>query len=280
MLGSKLDIFKKEWMEVVFEGRNKAYGAYDLRKLSPRATNIGLLVASLAFVVGVIAPQIPKWIGVTPQEEVKEVFIEQEVTLAEPPPINEEEPQLPPPQEPPPPRRDQVRMPEMAVTPAELVQDEEPPTVEVLKLADPGSQTIAGDPNAALRIDLPVGEGALDSEVTERGTGDAIDFEAVEIPPIPAEGSLDAFRKWVNMSYRYPQGAMDAGVDGLVEVSFVIDRDGSIIDIEIKRDLGFGTGQEAVRLLKSARKWKPGVQNGRAVKVSYTLPIRLKVEPF
>lgn len=280
MLGSKLDIFKKEWMEVVFEGRNKAYGAYDLRKLAPKATSIGLLVASTAFVFGVVAPQIPKWIGVSQEEEVREVFIEQEVTLAEPPPIDEEEPQLPPPQEPPPPRRDQVRSLEMEVTPAELVQDEEPPTVEVLKLADPGSQTIAGDPNAALRVDLPVGEGALDSEVTERGTGDPVDFEAVEIAPIPHEGSVDAFRAWINRNYNYPQAAIDAGVDGLVEVSFVIDRDGSIIDIEIKRDLGFGTGQEAVRVLKAARKWKPGVQNGRAVKVSYTLPIRLKVEPF
>lgn len=279
MLRSKLDIFKKEWMEVVFEGRNKSYGAYDLRKLAPKATNIGLLVASTAFVFAVVAPQIPKWIGMGPKEEVRETFIEQEVTLAEPPPINEEEPQLPPPQEPPPPRRDQVRMPEMEVTPAELVQDEEPPTVEVLKLADPGSQTIAGDPNAAIRIDLPVGEGALDSEVTERGTGNEIyAFEAMEIPPIPAEGSLDAFRNWVNRSYNYPAAAIDAGVDGLVEVSFVIERDGSITDIEIKRELGFGTGQEAVRVLKSARKWKPGVQNGRPVRVSYTLPIRLRVD--
>lgn len=282
MIGSKLDIFKKEWMEVVFEGRNKAYGAYDLRKLSPKATNIGLFVASAAFLVGVVAPKIPKWIGVKPSETVEEVFIEQEVTLAEPPPINEEEPQLPPPAEPPPPRRDQVRMPEMAVTPAEMVQDEEPPTVETLKLADPGAQTIAGDPNAAIRIDLPVGEGALDSEATGAGTGDGpglVDFQQVEIRPVPAEGSIDAFRRWVQSRYMIPQAATDAGVNGTVEVSFVIDTDGSLTNLEIKRDLGFGTGQEALRVLKSAKKWKPGIQNGRAVKVSYTLPIRLSVSP-
>lgn len=279
MLGSKLDIFKKEWMEVVFEGRNKAYGAYDLRKLAPKATNIGLVLASAAFLVALVAPRIPGWLGLGKDDVVVEQFIEQEVTLAEPPPVDEEEPQVPPPVEPPPPRTDQVRMPEMAVTPAELVQDEEPPTVEVLKLADPGSKTIAGDPNASIRIDLPVGEGELDAEVTETATA-VMDFEAVEIPPIPAEGSINAFRGWVGNNYRYPQAALDAGVSGLIEVSFVIERDGSLTNIAIKRDLKFGTGEELVRLLKTAKKWKPGVQNGRPVPVAYTLPLQLNVSGF
>src|SRR5690606_16439110 len=106
MLGSKLDIFKKEWMEVDFEGRNKAYGAYDLRKLAPKATNIGLVLASAAFLVALVAPRIPGWLGLGKDDVVVEQFIEQEVTLAEPPPVDEEEPQVPPPVEPPPPRTD------------------------------------------------------------------------------------------------------------------------------------------------------------------------------
>src|SRR5690606_33676350 len=123
MLGSKLDIFKKEWMEVVFEGRNKAYGAYQLRKLAPKATNTGLVIASLFFLAALAGPRIPGWLGIAKQEAPVETFIEQEVTLAEPPPIDEDEPQIPPPVEPPPPRTDQVRMPEMTVTPAEQVTD-------------------------------------------------------------------------------------------------------------------------------------------------------------
>src|SRR3546814_20880009 len=110
MFGTKLYIFKNEWLDVVFEGRNKEYGAYDLRKLSPRATSIGLLIASSAFVVVLMAPAIARWVGIDMKsnDEV-EKLIETEVVLQEPPPVNEEEPPPPPPVKPPPPRVDQVR---------------------------------------------------------------------------------------------------------------------------------------------------------------------------
>src|SRR3546814_16128987 len=113
MFGTKLYIFKNEWLDVVFEGRNKEYGAYDLRKLSPRATSIGLLIASSAFVVVLMAPAIARWVGIDMKsnDEV-EKLIETEVVLQEPPTVNEEETPPPPPVEPPPPRVDQVRQPE------------------------------------------------------------------------------------------------------------------------------------------------------------------------
>lgn len=277
MLGNKLDIFKSEWMEVVFAGRNKDYGAYDLRKLAPKATNIGLVVASSVFVLALAAPSIARWLGVAEEQVVVERIIQTDVELFEPPPVDEEQPLPPPPVEPPPPRVDQVRMPEMVVVPAEEVRDEEPPTVEKLKLADPGSKTIAGDPNAAIRIDMPVGEGKIDAEVTESsGNVDQI-FESVEVAPQPP-GGLDAFRQWIGRNYRYPQAAIDNGINGTVEVSFVVERDGSLTDIRVNRDLKFGTGEEAVRLLKTAAKWQPGIQNGRPVRVAYTLPIRLATQ--
>lgn len=273
---SKLDIFKKEWLDVVFEGRNKEYGAYDLRKLSPKATNIGLVSASAAFVLLLMAPTIAKMIGFNSGgDEVEERIIETEVVLSEPPPVNEEEPPPPPPVEPPPPRVDQVRMPEPEVVPAEQVQDEEPPTVEQLKLADPGSKTIEGDPNAEIRIDLPVGEGEIDAEVTE-SSSDQI-FQSVEIDPEPP-GGMAEFMRWIGSNYDYPQAAIEAGVNGQVQVSFVVERDGSLTDIKIVRDLKYGTGEAAVKLLQRAAKWSPGVQNGRPVRVAYTLPIRLNLQ--
>jgi len=276
MIGSKLDIFKKEWLDVVFDGRNKTYGAYDLRKLSPKATNIGLFSASIAFVLLLLTPAIARWIGVDfGGDEPTEQIIETEVVLSEPPPINEEEPPPPPPVEPPPPRVDQVRMPEPKVVPAEQVQDEEPPTVEQLKLADPGSKTIEGDPNAEIRIDLPVGEGEVDAEVTE-SSSDQI-FQSVEVQPQPP-GGMKAFMEWVGKNYDYPQAAIEAGVNGQVQVSFVVERDGSLTDIKVVRDLKYGTGDAAVKLLGKAAKWSPGVQNGRPVRVAYTLPIRLNLQ--
>ncbi|WP_353182652.1 TonB family protein [Parapedobacter lycopersici] len=275
MFGSKLDIFKREWLDVVFEGRNKDYGAYDLRKIAPKATNIGLVVASIAFVLLLMAPAIARWLGIQSDSGPVEKIIETEVVLSEPPPVNEEEPPPPPPVEPPPPRVDQVRMPEPKVVPAEQVQDEEPPTVEQLKLADPGSKTIEGDPNAEIRIDLPVGEGEIDAEVTETST-DQI-FQSVEINPEPP-GGMAAFMQWVGKNYQYPQAAMDAGVNGQVQVSFVVERDGSLTDLKVVKDLKFGTGEAAIKMLQKAPKWSPGIQNGRPVRVAYTLPIRLSIQ--
>ncbi len=276
MIGSKLDIFKKEWLDVVFDGRNKAYGAYDLRKLSPRATNIGMVSAASVFVLLLLAPAIARWAGIDLQsEDTSETILQTEVVLSEPPPVNEEEPPAPPPVEPPPPRVDQVRMPEPKVVPAEQVQDEEPPTVEQLKLADPGAKTIEGDPNAELRLDLPVGEGEIDAEVTETSS-DHI-FQSVEIDPQPP-GGMRAFMEWVGKNYDYPQSAIEAGVNGQVQVSFVVERDGSLTDIKVVRDLKYGTGDAAVKLLNKAAKWSPGVQNGWPVRVAYTLPIRLNLQ--
>jgi len=275
MFGPKLDIFRKEWLDVVFDGRNKEYGAYDLRKIAPKATSIGLAIASIAFVVLLMAPAIARWLGIESGGESVEQIIETEVVLSEPPPVNEEEPPPPPPVEPPPPRVDQVRMPEPKVVPAEQVQDEEPPTVEQLKLADPGTKTIEGDPNAEIRIDLPVGEGEIDAEVTETSS-DQI-FQSVEINPEPP-GGMAEFMQWVGRNYEYPQAAMDAGVNGQVQVSFVVERDGSLTDIKVVKDLKFGTGDAAVKLLQKAPKWSPGIQNGRPVRVAYTLPIRLNLQ--
>ena len=155
MLGSKLDLFKREWLDVVFAGRNKAYGAYDLRSQNNRTTNRALLVGAVLFIALVSAPLIIRLIkGAMPEEEK---FIATEVVLAPPPPIdNKEVP--PPPPEPPKPKVDQVKFPPPVVVPAEQVRDEEPPTVEELKVADPGQKTIEGDPNADIKIDEPVGE--------------------------------------------------------------------------------------------------------------------------
>ncbi|MNX58658.1 Gram-negative bacterial tonB protein [compost metagenome] len=89
------------------------------------------------------------------------------------------------------------------------------------------------------------------------------------------EGGMPAFMKWVSENYNFPQSALDQGVSGVIEVSFVVERDGSLTDIVVKRDMNFGTGEAAINLLKKAKKWKAGVQNGRTVRVAYTLPIRL-----
>lgn len=275
MLGSKLDIFKTEWLDVVFAGRNKAYGAYVLRKLGPSMTAKSLFIGVAVFVLAVSTPLIVKFLDKGDKNANLDRFIETEVVLSEPPPVDETTPPPPPPVEPPPPRVDQVRMPPPVVVEASKVKDEEPPTVEELKKADPGPKTIEGDPTAEIRIDLPVGEGPKEQLVTE-SKGENHIFEAVEVPPQPP-GGMANFLRYIGNSYQYPAQAEAQGVSGRVILTFVVERDGSITDIKIVRDLKYGTGEEAKRVLQRAQKWSPGIQNGRPVRVQYTLPIVLNL---
>ncbi len=283
----KLNIFKSEWLDVVFENRNKAYGAYELRRLGPRATNTALLIV-LAAVALFAIPQafnLKLFNSSAPKEEI--AFTE-ELTLENLPELPEEE-EKPPVQEEAPkiaeskPALDVVALPEIKPVPKEKAVETEVATVEEAtdkkKLIGPvamkgmkgGSITTEGKWGTK---DV-AGSATGSTKGVEDGTGegDRI-FESVEINPSPKDG-MDAFRKWIADNYQYPAGAIDAGVKGTVTVSFVVERNGELTDIKVLKDLSYGTGQAAISLLKRAKKWNPGIQNGRPVRVAYTLPIRL-----
>ncbi|MBD1429290.1 energy transducer TonB [Sphingobacterium litopenaei] len=285
----KLNIFKSEWLDVVFENRNKAYGAYQLRKLGPKATNTALAI--VAAVVGVFsATQVfdlnPFKGNDAPKEEV--AFTE-EVTLEdlaeqlpeeeEKPPVQEEAPKIAESK----PALDVVALPEIKPVPKEKAVQEEVATVEEAtdkkKLIGPvamkgmkgGSITTEG--KWGTKDVAGAATGSTKGVEGGTGTGEEI-FQSVEIQPEPP-GGLNAFRKWIGDNYQYPQAAIDAGVKGTVQVTFVVEKDGSLTDIKVARDLSYGTGQAAINVLKKAKKWSPGIQNGRPVRVAYSLPIRL-----
>ncbi|SEL75579.1 TonB family protein [Parapedobacter koreensis] len=102
-------------------------------------------------------------------------------------------------------------------------------------------------------------------------------FQSVEVNPEPP-GGLRAFMEYIGKNYDYPQEAIDQGVNGQVQVSFIINKDGSLTDLKLVRDLGYGTGDAAIRVLQKSANWSPGIQNGRPVRVAYTLPIRLNLQ--
>ncbi len=271
MLGSKLDIFKLQWLDVVFADRNKAYGAYQLRKDNNSTTTRALLIGSVLFVLAVSAPTIIKYIsGFIP--DTKDKLIETEVVLQPPPPVDEKTPPPPPPPEPPKPKVSQIKFPPLVVAPKDQVV-EEPPTVEEVKVADPGPKTIQGDPNAEVKIDEPVGEAPKEAAVTEDVNQI---FTSVEVLP-EYPGGPKAWQKFVG-GYKYPPQAVENGVSGRVIIQFVVERDGSLTDIKVVRDLGMGTGEAALSLLKKSPKWTPGIQNGRPVRVAYTQTIALNLE--
>ena len=100
------------------------------------------------------------------------------------------------------------------------------------------------------------------------------DFKSIEQQP-EYPGGIAALRSLIAEKYKYPDEAIKNRVKGTVNITFVVEKDGSMTNYEIKNDLGYGTGNEAIRILKKAKKWSPGYQRGIPVRVAYSLPIKL-----
>lgn len=120
-----------------------------------------------------------------------------------------------------------------------------------------------------------VSEPDVRSETTE--LREDVVFQSVEINPEPI-GGMKAFFEYIGKNYDYPQAAIEAGVVGTIQVSFIVEKDGSLSDIRVVKDLGYGTGEAAVRVLQEGGEWSPAIQNGRKVRVAFTLPIRLNLQ--
>lgn len=101
-------------------------------------------------------------------------------------------------------------------------------------------------------------------------------FDIVEDQPIPP-GGMGAFYKYVGMNIKYPNDARRMGVQGKVFVQFVVDKDGSLINVKSIKGIGAGCDEEAVRIIEAAPNWKPGKQRGKPVKVRMILPITFKL---
>ncbi|MGZ4001705.1 MAG: energy transducer TonB, partial [Mucilaginibacter sp.] len=193
------------------------------------------------------------------------------VVLQPPPPVNKQKPPPPPP-EPPKPKIDQVKFPPPVVKPDNEVK-EQPPTVKELEVADPGQKNQKGDPNADIVINTPVGNGD-EKAVTE---DENKIFTAVEQEPTPA-GGIGKFYEYLSKNIRYPAVAKENNIQGKVFLTFVVEKDGAITDVKVLRGLGSGCDEEAMRVLRAAPKWKPGIQNGRPVRVQYQVPISFALQ--
>ncbi|MFD1144041.1 TonB family protein [Larkinella insperata] len=116
---------------------------------------------------------------------------------------------------------------------------------------------------------------ALAPQVTDDGKGPI--FSVVEkLPEFP--GGMQGLTRFINDNLQYPEAAKRAYVSGKVFVSFVINTDGSFQDIQVMKGVGFGTDEETVRLIKSMPRWKPALNDGKAVRVRYNLPIKFQLE--
>lgn len=92
------------------------------------------------------------------------------------------------------------------------------------------------------------------------------------------QGGVDALYAYLRDHIKYPTVAKETGITGKVYVSFIVEKDGSITDLKLMRDIGGGCGQEALRVVRSMPKWTPGKQQGRAVRVKFNLPISFNLQ--
>lgn len=270
---SKLNIFKQDWIDMVFEGRNKAYGAYQLRSENPKTTTRALLIGAILFGAAIGGPVVKNIISeqlAANKEESKDKVIE---TALLPPPPKEDLPPPPPP-EAPKAVNDQVKFPPPKVVEKEKVRDEDPPTVEDLKDADPGQETKKGDKDGELVQVAPPGDGDKGNQVVEE---DNKVYFAVEVLADP-EGGMAKFRQTFGSKLQSQIPEVDEGITQIrVMLGFVVEKDGTLTDIKVLRDPGYGVGKVAEKVLRSMPKWKPAVQNGRSVRSQFTLPITIQV---
>jgi len=287
MWNNKLDIYAKEWLDVVFSARNQVYGAYDLRRHSAAATNQALLTVVFAVALLVVGKYAYDRMPATSSAPTIDYSIPVTLDrLAIPEPPKEEEVILP--AEQPvqkiaqdPPGQDLIRFVEPVITDRNrAVEDvasqddlKDKMTARLtLKKVDGGSFVAKGEFGPTKELGNITGTATGDPDGGALNNGEP--FVSVQVMPEPM-GGMAAFVNWVGKNYAYPDRALEQGIKGAVVVSFVVETDGTLTDITVLRDIGFGTGDEAIRVLKKAAKWKPGVQNGRHVRVKYTLPIKL-----
>lgn len=267
----KLDIFKGNWIDIVFEGRNKSYGAYELRKGNSKTTVKALVIGAFFFSLALAFPLIS---DLLPESEEEEIVVDEiKITDLKLPPKEEiKELKLNEPPPPPPPAVvEQVKFVKPVVAKTEDVK-EDPPKIVDLKDKLIGNKNVKGDPDAEVRVVLAVDEGPKVNKVVEVDDNQIYNTAGIEVKP-EFPGGIDKFYNYVIRNFRAPE---EEGLKGKVYVTFVVEKDGSLTDIKVLRDIGFGTGAEAIRVLKKSPKWNPGVQNGKPVRVLYSLPITIQ----
>jgi protein TonB len=253
--------------DLVFENRNKSYGAYDLRRNQNKTLAISLSVTAIVFILIIGFPKILALLS-NSQKEVEIPPIITNVDLTPPPPIDETEPPPPPP--PPPPVMETVKFTPPVVTDEEVV--DEPPPIQTEELPQISTSTQEGDGSNDIVIPESTGTGVVEAAPEEV-------FAVVEqMPEFP--GGSEGLMKYLSNNIKYPSFEADNGITGRCVVTFVVEKDGSITDVRVLRGVNGGPGcdKEAIRVVKSMPSWKAGKQNGRSARVQYNLPINFSLK--
>jgi protein TonB len=281
---AKIDLYDPKWVDMVFAGKNKEYGAYQLRK-GTSGRNIKallILIIAAALVGGFLAWKVIEQKQAEEQQaymEAMELVKLQEQAKKEkkkPEPIKpkvEQKKEIPV-------ARETQKFTAPVIKKDELVKEEN----QVKQMDQLDDKVAVGTENKegvkdrtveAVRNDIAVAAPppppAPKPEVANKV------FDVVEeMPSFPGgQGALMAF---LSSNIKYPVVAQENGVQGRVIVGFVVEKDGSISDVKVMRSVDPSLDREAQRVVKAMPKWKPGKQNGSAVRVKYTVPVVFRLQ--
>ena len=286
---SKVDIISQQWCDLVFEGRNKSYGAYDLRSKAGRRHVLALI--DILIGIGVLAALIFSYTAAKKAYDASMGADSQAVTeLSE---LKKDEP-----------KKEEKK--------TEVKQEEEKPKEQIQKVAVRASmaftvpeivdkvdetkklknqdalnrsnfsiatQDYMGDSKDGMNID--------DLKDNQRAGGDQVPVKEEEKAPevhtiveqMPVfPGGEQALLAYVASHIKYPEIAKEQDVQGIVQLRFVVLENGSIGDVQVVRSLESHCDAEAKRVVKSLPRFVPGKQQGKAVRVWYTLPIRFQIQ--
>ena len=247
-----------ELIDLAFEGRNKDYGAYDLRTKYPRYLLVsviaGILIVSLVFII----PWLYYYFEPVPLIEGEMMYDVEYYTMSAPPDdeMNKLAQALSQP------------LPELAKIP--VVSDSIIPQEEKVKDTPPVEEPV----NEKAKVDSTANQGGsgLGSGIgDDTGLATAIDV----FPRYP--GGDESRLYYLRKNIRYPETALKGVIQGVVMVVFIVEPDGTLSNVEVAKRIGGGCDEEAIRVTKEMPRWEPGKRNGRAVRVMVRMPIVFRI---
>ena len=281
---AKIDLYDPKWVDMVFAGKNKEYGAYQLRK-GTSGRNIKallILVIAAALVGGFLAWKVIE----QKQAEEQQAYMEA-MQLAE---LQKQAKKEEKKKEPVKPKIE----PKKEIPVARETQKFTAPVIKKDELVKEENQVKQMD-----KLDEKVAVGTENKEGTKDRLAEAVrsDIAVAAPPPPPAPkpevsnkvfdvveemphfpGGAAALQAFLSSNTKYPVVAQENGVQGRVIVSFVVERDGSITDVKVVRSVDPSLDREATRVVRSMPRWSPGKQNGSAVRVKYTVPVVFRLQ--
>ena len=281
---AKIDLYDPKWVEMVFAGKNKEYGAYQLRKGTSgrNIKSLLILVIAAALVGGFLAWKVIE----QKQAEEQQAYMEaMELAKLQQQAKKEEK------------KKEPVKPkiePKKEIPVARETQKFTAPVIKKDELVKEENQVKQMD-----KLDEKVAVGTENKEGVKDRTVEAVRSEiAVAAPPPPPApkpevatkvfdvveempsfpGGQGALMQYLTSNTKYPVVAQENGVQGRVIVSFVVERDGSISDVKVARSVDPSLDREAQRVVKSMPRWSPGKQNGSTVRVKYTVPVVFRLQ--